>query len=169
MRAGALALLGLLGLFACASPRPTEFVNITFTPSVDTDDYRTWDFELESCRDFDDPRVDHDLLRKELLSAIQAELADRGYERSRDEPVDFTVYYELWITDAGDLVGVDERWRGRIFLRDVATRRLVWRGERKAPVTGAATTPEQQAEAIRRFTAELLQYTIKLEEPEEQD
>ena len=163
-----LAALGLALFGACQSARPTEFVNVTFTPSVDTDDYATWDFELDACRDFGDPRVDDAFLREHLLDAIEEGLQERGYRRRVGEPVDFTVFYELWLTGGGDLAGVQERGRGRILVRDVASGRLVWRGERKAPVGGAAT-PEQQAGKIRRFARELLQYTRKLEEPEEQD
>ena len=160
--------LALAAACACHSARPTEFVNITFTPSVPTDDYATWDFELASCQDFGDERVDDDFVRAELLAAIEDELTQRGYERRPGEPVHFTVYYRLWVADGGDLLGVAERSRGQIFIRDVKSGRNVWRGERKAPVTGKARTREEQSELLRRFVRELLEYTRKLEAPEDQ-
>lgn len=163
-----LEVLGLVVLVTCQSSRPTEFVNITFTPSVHTDDYATWDFDLDLCRDFEDPRVDDASLRKHLLSAIQEILEARGYERRVDQSVDFTVFYDLSVTDGGGLAGVEERIRGKILLRDSATGRLVWRGERKVP-TGGGLTPEELGPRVRRFARELLQYTRVLEEPEQQD
>lgn len=168
MRNVQLALVALLTLVACHSPRPTEYINVAFTPSVDTDDYRTWDFELDSCSDIGDPRFDDDFIREKMLAAIQAALGERGYEHRPGGPVDFTVYYELWLADGGDLAGVEERVRGKILVRDVATGRLVWRGERKAP-TRPGSTPGQLAETVRAFVEDLLQYTRKLEEPEEQE
>jgi hypothetical protein len=163
-----LGAIGLACLMACAGSHPTEFVIISFTPSVDTDEYRVWDFELASCRDFNDPRVDDDFVRAELLAAIQSELEERGYERRPEGSVDFTVFYELRVSDGEDQAGIRERMRGRIIARDVASQRLVWLGERKAPVTGKASTREQQTAMIRRFAQELLQYIRKLEEPEKQ-
>ena len=103
------------------------------------------------------------------LRAASVELGGRGYERRPGEAVDFTVYYQLWVTDGGDLAEIEERWRGRIYARDVATGRRVWRGERKTPVTGKNVTRAQQSEEIRRFAADILQHTRKLEEPARQD
>jgi hypothetical protein len=168
MRRPALILLAALALLGgCRSQRPTEFSNITFTPSVDTDDYATWDFDLGACRGFDDPQVDDAFIRGHLLRAIEEQLAQRGYERRTTGTVDFTVFYELDLADGGDVPGLAARARARIFLRDVATGRLVWRGERKAPATGEATH-EELVERIDRFARELLKHTRKLEQPEEQ-
>ena len=139
-----LPILGLAFLAACSTPRPTEFVNITFTPSVDTDHYETWDFDLDKCLDLDDPRADGAFIWEHLLANIQEILEARGLERRTGQAVDFTVFYELWVTDGGDLTGVDERARGRIIVRDGTTGRFVWRGERKAPL-GAGLTSEELA------------------------
>lgn len=162
-----LGALGLVVLAACSTPRPTEFVNITFTPSVDTDHYATWDFDLDKCLDFDDPRVDAAFIREHLLAEIQSILEARGLERRTGQPVDFTVFYELWLADGGDLPGIEERARGRIIVRDGATGRFVWRGERKAPL-GTGLTSEELLPKIQRFAQELLQYIRKLEDPEQQ-
>ena len=148
---------------ACASPRPTELVNVTFAPSVETDHYATWDFDLAACRDTGDPRVDDAFVRAHLLAAIRDELEARGYARKPGEPVDFRVSYELWI-DEGGPDAVEERGRGRILVRDVATGRFVWRGERKARIVRPTST-EERVERIRLFARELLQYTRKLEDP----
>jgi len=158
--------LVLVGLAACAAPRPTEFINITFTPSVETGHYRTWDFELESCRGFEDPRVDDERLRPMLLEAMREEIEARGFRYAPGGPVDFRVFYELWVADTGDAAAVEERARGRIFVRDVESGRLVWRGERKAPVS-VMPDDAARAAAVRSFAADLLQYTSKLEDPGE--
>jgi len=163
-----LGALGLAVLAGCSTPRPTEFVNITFTPSVDTDHYATWDFDLDKCVDFDDPRADSAFIREHLLAEIQRILEARGLERRTGQPVDFTVFYELWLTDGGDLAGVEERARGKIIVRDGATGQFVWRGERKAPAA-VGGSPEELLLKIHRFAQELLQYIRKLEDPEQQD
>lgn len=163
---GFLCLL-LLALAACRSDRPTEFVDIAFAPNVPTGHYRAWDFDLDRIRDFEDPRVDSTFIRAEMLAAIEDELAELGYERAPGGSVDFRVHYELWVAGPGDLDGVRERVRGRIFLFDERTGRFVWRGERKAPTGDAEFDPERAREGIRLFVDELLRYTRKLDDPED--
>lgn len=164
-RAHLLAAVLLAALGACSTPRPTEFVNVTFAASVPTDHFRTWDLELASCRGFDDPRVDDDRVHELLVDALREELEGRGYPYRPGGEVDFRVYYELWIADSGDPDAVTERGRGRVFVRDVASGRLVWRGERKAPVSREADATRTEA-AVRAFVAELLQYAPQLAGPD---
>jgi len=164
-----LFLLLLLGLAACRSDRPTEFVDIAFAPNVPTEHYRTWEFDLDKIRDFDDPRVDSAFVRTEMLAAIESELTELGFVRGYGGPVDFRVHYELWVAGAGDLDGVRERVRGRIFIFDERTGRFVWRGERKAPAGDGEFEEERAREGIRLFVDELLRYTRKLEDPEDPD
>ena len=152
-------------LSACAAPRPTEFVNVTYTPSVDTSHYATWDFELSECRGFGDPRVKDELIGPLMLDAIREELERQGYAWRPDRPVDFLVHYELWIADSGGAEALSERGRGRIVVKDVATGRPVWRGERKAAITRAGSD-EERRESVRLFVHELLQYTRKLSNAE---
>lgn len=153
-----------LAIAGCKSPRPTEFVNIVFTPSVETDHYATWNFELESCVNVDDPRVDRDLVHRQLLAAIRNEIEGYGYTYQAIGTPDFRVYYELQLKGSTETA---ERAHGRITIRDVATGRLVWRGERKRPVDGRAEGEEQQIDQIELFAHELLRYTHKLDQTPE--
>jgi hypothetical protein len=159
----------LATLAACRSDRPTEFVDVAFAPNVPVEHYRAWDFDHDRIRDLDDPRVDVDFVRAELLAAIEDELEELGFERVPGGPVDFRVHYELWVAGPGDLDGVRERLRGRIFVFDERTGRFVWRGERKAPVGDDGYDEERARERIRLFVRELLRYTRKLEDPEDPD
>jgi len=152
-------------LWACAAPRPTEFVNVTFTPSIETDGYATWRFDLEACRDFDDPRVDDEFVRAHLLEAIRDELERAGYAYAAEGEIDFLVHYELWVADTGGPTALSESARGRILVEDVASGRFVWRGERKAAISRAGSDEERE-EQIRLFAHELLRYTRKLSDPE---
>jgi len=157
-RLTALAFIASTLLGACKSDRPVEFVNITFTPSVDTAHYETWDFDLERCVDLGDPRGDDVFVRKHLLAEMERELTALGVERRQDGTADCSIHYELYLT-ASDAPGTsEERVRGKIFVRDALTGRYVWRGERKAPATGLGSD-EERVESIRFFVQDLLQYT----------
>jgi hypothetical protein len=159
-----LSIAVLAAVASCSAPRPTEFVNIVFTPSIPTDHYTTWRFDLDECRDTGDPRVDDAFVRSHLLEAIRSELEPRGYAFHSDGPVDFLVSYQIWFADGQALDADPSRVRGRIVLKDVATGRFVWRGERKTMVT-RELSPEVRIERIRQFAHELLQYTHRLVPP----
>ena len=149
-----LLLLAVLG--ACRGPKVTELVNITFTTSVDTSMWKTWDFDVDACVDSGDPRLDDARLREELFAALEVSLTERGYERGPDP--DFLVSYKMSVTlNEGD---VADRGEGRILLRDVRTGRAVWMGERKAPLVLA--TSEASYEGVKVFVEELIQFSEKL-------
>ena len=152
-----LSLALLVAAASCSTPRPSEFVNIVFAPSIPTGHYAAWRFDLEACRDTGDPRVDDAFVREHMLDAIQSELEQRGFKLRTDGPVDFLVSYQIWFADPS-------RMRGRIVLMDTATGRFVWRGERKAPVS-RDLAPDDRIERIRRFAHELLQYTRRIGAP----
>ncbi len=160
MRASLLALL--CGFGACAAPASEEVINITFAPWIETDHYTTWDFDLEACIEFRDVRIDAELVRFELLAAIEEEIEARGKERRRGAEVDFLVHYELVLADGGDLSDVKERIRCRMFIRDVRTGRLVWRAEKKTPLIGLVQKPEVPT-VVRNYVREVLQYATRLE------
>lgn len=157
----------LFALAACRSDRPTEFVDIAFVPNVPTEHYRTWKFDFDKIRDFDGPRVDSAFVRAEMLAAIEDKLQELGYERAPGGPVDFQVYYELWVAGQRDLDGIRERIRGRIYVIDERTSRFVWRGERKAPTGDGEFNEGRARDNIRLFVEELLRYTRKLDDPED--
>lgn len=159
-----LSIAVLAAVVSCSAPRPTEFVNIVFAPSIATDRYKTWRFDLDACRDTADPRVDDAFVREHLLDAIRGELEPRGYAFHTDGPVDFLVSYQIWFADPGAIDADEARMRGRIVLKDTTSGRFVWRGERKAVVT-RALSPAVRIERIRRFAHELLQYTHRLGPP----
>ena len=156
----AAALCFALAGASCTAPRPTEFVNITFTPSVDTSGYETWAFDTGRCVDAGDGALD-DLVRKLLFAEIELALSERGYVHSADGAVDFLVWYEIVLEPVGGPELVAERTRSKIFIRDVETNRAVWRGERKAMLGSSMTSAELQ-HGVRAFVQELLEYTTKL-------
>jgi hypothetical protein len=122
------------------------------------------DFELESCVGFPDSLVDGERLHLLLVEAIREELHRLGFRQTPGEDADFRVFYELWVDDSGGPASTERHGRGRILVRDVATGRLVWRGERKALVSQAPDDAARR-EAVHLFVTELLQYTGKLGEP----
>ncbi len=170
----ALAAALALALGACATPAPTELINVTYTPSVPTEHYATWQFDLAACEDTGDPRIDDDVLRRWVLAAVEAGLERRGYARgprAGDDGVDFLVFHELEVAPPGALAGPDERGRLRLRLRDVATGRQVWRGERKATLTLPGGPDEVAAaeERLRAAVESLLDHVDVLRGPPPRD
>ena len=147
------ASLVLASLAACQGDgRPTEFVNIDFVPYLAVEGYETFDVDEDACSEFDDPRVDDALVRREMLAALEDGLTARGFRRATDAPPDFVVHYELWVAPPEEWTG--ERLRGRVWVRDVESGRFAWRGERKALVQGGRDTDVPAA--LRAFVDELL-------------
>ncbi len=157
MRKNAFTVLALSFTLGCATSEVTEYVNITFTPSIDTSHYTRWSFDPSQVRDTGDPRVDDTLLRKKLLEALEQELAALGYECVEEDP-DFLVFYHMEILPP--VAEFAERGRGRIFIEDVGTGRHLWCGERKAPLLVHKASANYDGVGV--FVHELVQYTSKL-------
>ena len=105
MKLWSCASLLFLTIAGCAAPRPTEFINITYTPSVATGHYATWALELEACRDSGDTRIDDERVRAELLRSIAAWFGEHGFERrpgrAGGPQPDFLVSYAVSVAAAG--------------------------------------------------------------------
>lgn len=166
--ASLLSLLLAPALLGCAAPRPTEFINITYTPSVATGHYATWAFDLEACRDSGDARVDDERVRAELLRSSAAWFREHGFERHAGRagaaPPDFLVSYAVRV--GGDGEAHDGEWlRAKLLLRDTATGRYVWRGERKVLVVQAAARGDLGT-TVDVFVEQVLEHLDVLRDPE---
>jgi hypothetical protein len=161
-----LALVLFLAALAtsCRSKRPTEFINITFTPSVDTSHWETFAFDFDRIEEADHQDLDTPFLRDRMLAELEVELTGLGYERGEPADADFIVWYRFELTGevavASDGVRVAPM-RGLIYLADVRTGRFVWRGERRARVA-ALETDEERAEAVRAFVREVVEQSERL-------
>ena len=156
-RISAAAILAL-ALSACAASGSEELVNITFVPSVRADEYRTWAFDHSACRDSGHPDVEDEEIRTYLLEEIERELVRLGFEHRPQGEVDCLVYYEVIVEPGPDESLIQGRVRGKIFVKDAATGKRVWRGERKAAIQRRFTGEEQRAR-VREFVQDILQYT----------
>ena len=150
----------LAGTASCANPRPTEFVNIAFTISIDAGQYRTWAFDLERSEDFDVDFIDHERLRDALVGAISDVMAEKGHVRVDPEAADALISYELWIEETATAESVVARAQGSLVIRDAKTGRFLWRATRKAPTT--LKGGENYEEGARLFATEMLDYMDKL-------
>jgi len=167
--AGALVALATLG-GGCRSPRPTGYINVTYTPSIETAHYRVWAVDEPLCVDSADPRVDDAWIREQLLEAVASELTELGFEQATGgRAPDFLVSYHVHL-GLEAVEGRPAEWaRSSLTLRDARLERLVWRGERKIFVTRSGA-PEVSVDAVRLFVRQLMEHTDVLwTEPEDRD
>jgi hypothetical protein len=153
----------LAALVSCKAERPTEFVNVSFTVSIDASDYRTWDFDETSCEDFDIEWIDDAALREYVFAAIEEYFDGAGYERVPGGDVDFRIHYEFWTQLEETREETEAQARGSLVIRDGTTGRFVWRATRRAPATGPDPDLDLEARA-RDFVFEMLAYTTKIRE-----
>ena len=146
---------------ACKSERPTEFVNVAFTISVDTDDYKTWAFDEAACENFDVDWIDHAALRAEMFESIERVLTDQGNARVAADEADFLVSYEFWIEPGTTRETKVANARGSILIRDSDTGRFVWRATRKSPLVKRGDTGDPR-DRVHEFVESMLRYTTKL-------
>ncbi|MEM9380460.1 MAG: DUF4136 domain-containing protein [Planctomycetota bacterium] len=157
----ALAALAVVAAASCANPRPTEFVNVAFTISIDASRYRTWAFDFERSEDFDVDFIDHVRLREALVVAISDVLDEKGYPRVEPEEADALIAYEFWIEEGTTAETAVARAQGSLVIRDAKTGEFLWRATRKAPqnLKGGGASYEEGA---RVFATEMLEYMDKL-------
>ena len=148
-------------LASCANPRPTEFVNVAFTISIDSSKYRTWAFDFERSDDFDVAFVDHERLRNALVVAITDVMAERGYPRVAPEEADAFLSYELWMDGETTAETAVARARGSLVIRDAKTGQFLRRATRKAPIA-IKGGGESYEEGTRVFASEMLRYMDEL-------
>ena len=146
---------------ACKSERPTEFVNVAFTISVDTDDYKTWSFDEAACEDFNVDWMDHAALRAEMFESIEEVLAGYGRARTTADEADFLVSYEFWIEPGTTRETKAANAKGSIVIRDSDTGRFVWRATKKSPLVKRGNTGDP-GDQVHEFVEAMLRYTTKL-------
>ncbi len=156
-----LTLICALALGACKSERPTEFVNVAFTISVDADDYKTWSFDEAACEDFDVDWIDHGALRAEMIESIEDVLSELGHTRVAAADADFLVSYEFWIEPGTTRETTSANAKGSIVIRDGDTGRFVWRATKKATLIRSEGGRNGMDKA-HVFVETMLQYVTKL-------
>jgi hypothetical protein len=160
----ALALASILALPGCA----TMDISTDWDPAVDFTTLRTyaWGKSAEP----DDPRGNDSLIEGRVRTAVDRELAARGYALEQGGSVDFVVSYfaavesKLDVRVLNDYYGYRPGWGSydygagsRTYVReydqgtlvlDIAnpdTSKLYWRGTAQTEVTDAATPAESEA------------------------
>ena len=156
-----LPLVCALVLGACKSERPTAFVNVAFTISVDAVDYNTWSFDEAACEDFDVDWIDHGALRAEMIESIEDVLSRLGRTRVAASDADFLVSYELWIEPGTTRATTSANAKGSIVIRDGDTGRFVWRATKKATLV-RGEGERNGMDKVHVFVETLLQYITKL-------
>jgi len=152
---------GLFVLSACKSERPTEFVNVAFTISVDADDYKTWSFDGAACEDFDVDWINHGALRSEMIESIEGVLSELGHTRVTGDEADFLVSYEFWIEPGTTRATTSANAKGSIVIRDGDTGRFVWRATKKATLV-RGEGGRNRVNKVHVFVETMLQYVTKL-------
>lgn len=166
-----LALLLALGV-ACSSVR----VSVDYDPETDFSPYRTYAWFGVSQRPTGDYRVDNPLLDSRIHSAIDRELAARGYQLVEDRTPDLLVAYQLAINEKLDVYTIDRTYIGRygyvvsvpetrvsqydegtlvIDIADARQKKLVWRGVGSGRVE-QYPTPEETTRKVDETVAQIL-------------
>ena len=164
--------LVLLLALACSSLR----VNVDFDPNEDFSAYRTFTWFPREQRVQGDYRVDNPLLDARIRSAVERELAARGYRKVTDRNPDFYVAFYLSVEDKMDVYTVNrgyyDYWgygvmipetRVRqyeegtlvIDIADAREKQLTWRGIGKGRLR-RNPTPEQTTKDVDAAVAEIL-------------
>jgi len=167
----ALTLL-LVACAACASVR----VNVDFDPNEDFSTYQTFTWFPRPQKETGDYRIDNPLLDRRIRTAVERELAARGYRKVEDRAPDFYVAYHLQFEQKLDVRTVNrgyyDAWgyyvgwpetqvtqydEGSLVI-DVANARdkqLVWRGVAVGRVR-TRPKPEQTTQDVNEAVAHIL-------------
>lgn len=150
-----------LALAGCKSEPKEEFINLAFTISVDTKEYRQWDFDLDACEDFSVDWIDAEVVRQTWMETVTEYLDERGFERSADGETDFLISYEFWVEDAPTEGADGAAARGSIVIRDAASGRFLWRATRRAHLHPDQPRVDTET-GVRTFTEAMLDHIGKL-------
>ena len=168
-----IALLALL-LTACSSVQ----VSTDYDPGTDFAVLKAYAWLPRKAGASGDPRMDSTLLNERIRNAVEAQLAERGFEKVASARADFLVAYHTavqrkidvdsvyrgygygagaWGWGAGHETVVYEYDQGTLLLDflDPKAHRLLWRGSASA-VVSEHSTPEQRTALIHEAVAKLL-------------
>jgi hypothetical protein len=172
-RLAAPALLALLLAPACASVR----VSVDYAEQEDFSTYRTFTWLPRPQERTGDYRIDNPLLDERIRSAVERNLAAKGYQQVVDRAPDFYVAYHLRIEEKIDVYTVNrgyvDYWgyyvavpetRVRqydegslvIDIADARKKQLTWRGVAVGRVR-EDPTPEQTTKRVDEAVSEILE------------
>lgn len=166
--------VAVLLLAACSSVT----VNTDYDPGADFAALKTYAWLARKAGATGDPRLDSTLLHERIRSAVEAQLAARGYEKVAVGRADFLVAYHTaierkidvdtiyrgygyrsgaWGWGVGHETVVYEYDRGTLLLDvlDPKAHRLLWRGSASA-IVSEQSTPEQRTKRVNEAVAKLL-------------
>ncbi|MHC4972744.1 MAG: DUF4136 domain-containing protein [Planctomycetota bacterium] len=161
-------------LAACSSVQ----VSTDFDPGADFAALKTYAWLPRKAQPTGDPRLDSTLLHERIRSAVDAQLAERGYKKTAAGRADFHVAYHTAVErkmdvdtiyrgygygpdiggwNAGHETVVFEYDQGTLLLDFLHPRshRLLWRGSASA-VVSESSTPEKRTKLINSAVAKLL-------------
>lgn len=104
----ALTALVALSMVACSGIS----VNQDFSPGTDFSRLQTWDFMPSTDRAGGDPRADNDIVEQRIRSAIETQMAGKGFRQVTSGDVDFRVGYYLILDDRVDYHTVNTYYGG---------------------------------------------------------
>jgi len=168
-----IAVLALL-LAACSSVQ----VSTDYDPGTDFTVLKTYAWLARKAGATGDPRTDSTLLNERIRNAVEAQLAERGFEKVASARADFLVAYHTgvqrkidvdtvyrgygygagnWGWGAGHDTMVYEYDQGTLLLDflDPKAHRLLWRGSASA-VVSEHSKPEERTALINEAVAKLL-------------
>jgi hypothetical protein len=163
-----LGLLILIGILGCASMSVTT----DYDQDVDFAEYKTFDWIKQKSEVPPRRAFDASLFDKRLRSAVEAELAAKGYERVTTGKPDLLIAYHIGarnqvdVTTHGYRYGPRGRWVGRhvevhrykegtliLDLVDAGMKQLVWRGT----AVGAVYNPNDMEAGILEAVTDLFE------------
>lgn len=80
-------------MFLLTLPGCTSMVNVDFDESYDFQQLKSYTIKSLPAKTSDDPRIDSPLMQKRIISAIEHELAGKGFSKS--DKADFIVEYRI--------------------------------------------------------------------------
>jgi hypothetical protein len=173
MKMPRIAVAALL-LAACSSVQ----VSTDYDPGTDFSGLKNYAWLAQNVNASGDLRLDSTLLNERIRSAVEAQLAERGYKKVAAGQVDFLVAYHTaverkididtmyrgygygphdWGWGAGHETVVYEYDEGTLLLDvlDPKAHRLLWRGSASA-VVSEQSTPKKRTKLINEAVAKLL-------------
>ena len=172
-------LTALLTAAALAGGCSTMQLSSDYDPSVDFSRLGSYDWLPDPRPPTGDPRLDSSLLEARVRSAVETQLAARGYAKVSADQADFLVTYHVALESKLDVdtiyrsygygwgrgygpvaydTVVREYEQGTLLLDfvDPETRNLIWRGSASAEIT-PDSTPEKSQERANTAVARMLE------------
>lgn len=103
-----LTTLAAMSMVACSGISVSQ----DFSPDTDFSRLQSWDFMPAGDRSGGDPRADNDLVEQRIRSAIETQMALKGFRKVETGDVDFRVGYYLILDDRVDYHTVNTYYGG---------------------------------------------------------